>query len=502
MVDLLGMLKPSTPFTMNGAFVEAIIQRGRRSYSLSSINGMANSLTSMRMKLLPGAMASSVELTLNPPFEVAKKLLESGMLGTGTVPTDELDLSLEAGLSLVADLFEDPVSDIFSAGLPDSVVVGKGSNVFKPPVRGTATAIKVRWFYNQSDSFAMSPIFYGTMRVPRITFGEEISIAIQADSAGALSLAMLDDVGNTKMATTLYSHIEELADKVDLYVDWAPDARRLAMMKKLKSQQDLPLLMYLGELLSTIGCMAYFGADPEDDEPMLQIVSFNELKARPPVCTLRMYGQIDPNASPPIYPISSVDADISLALAQGVLKGSNHTSIDTNKKEAQTNSNNVNSTEIKNTLGNTTAGALPNIPKIYDVSSGEKGTSKQSGFQDKSVITNKDHPDRYKEKQIGVDMAVDRAFEMTMSGPGIPWLTPNMLVRVDIGGIKFLTGNYIFKEIEHVVDGNGAESTFHVYKGLGQSDAESYGLSLNNKKPVASGGLAGMAANLTSGLIS
>lgn len=490
------------PFNMRGACIEAIVEMGEQSYDLSVISGAANSLSSMRMKLEPG-LASSCELSFTPTFDVAKKLIESGILGTGFPPAGGNELEGFTSISGVMKSLANvgSLTKLTGAVVGGGVVASEKGDASAPsPIKDTAVSIKVRWWYEDESETSISPVFYGTLQPPSFSFGESITITMQAVNTAANTAAGFQS-SDSHDGVAVTSVVAKIADKIGVEVRWRKNARSIADSRRVQEQQDVNLLVYLNEILEKIGCFAYFGHDGEDDGEMMHIISHEDLNAEGPVCTLAMYSQIDPAGSSPIYPISGCDTNISHAFT-GITTGSVQAAVDPKTKKIPAPSRNDSSTYERTNIGDTMGGKSPEVSSVDGTKAKLSNDSIDSGFHNKGALVNGDHPeDSYKDGQNYFNDSMEKAWEMTLHGPAIPSLLPMSLVKVNIGNIRHLTGLYKIRSIEHVVDTNGAESSITVFKAVGMNSPDQLGKEENTKEPSGSlGGINALSKSLSGGI--
>jgi len=481
------------PFDMRGAVIEAFIDRGEDSFDISAIQGLANSLTSMKLTFKAGG-ASSCELTLSPPFDVAKSIIESGLLGIGfpavgggssilnfsSVGDVLAGVASYAGVSVVKDV----VGSFFSGPI-QKVEKGKGDPSAKPVRSNTAVSLRVKWKYTDGSKYSESPMFFGILHPPSVSFGEEISITLNAtDGIGGVLARM--DIPETRDGLKVSEVVQKIADKMSATIIWHKNSESRASNKTVKEQQDVNLLVYLNEVLEKIGCTFMMGDITKDGKISINIISHEDLNETNPVCTLAMYRQIypDPGSGAPVYPVNSVESNISHAFSMGMMKGSTHVAVDSNKKKAKLYRNDASDYKRKS-VGKTAEGKMPEAHSTIGVKTSLPAKDFESGFHNKSVEMNKEHPEEgFQDNQEYFNDSIEKGWEMNLSGPGIPWVQPLQLVRVDIGGIRHLTGLYKVKEITHTVDQNGAQTDFALYKNVGLSDIEDIGgISMNTREP-------------------
>lgn len=498
-------------FRMKSAWISATIERGDQTFDLSVIQGLSGCLSGLNYTLKLGG-ASTVELTFNPTFEIAKDLIESGIFGAGFPAEDgggsggsaqllslvkgqlvgKLGKALGVNLSKLSSI-KIPTSFAGAAALLKiKSASSEGASPDGPSMpTGTAVSLKVRWWYDDldQDKRSISPTFFGIMMPPKITFGQEIAITIQASSTDAYN-ASTQDNKVTRQGETGAEIVESIASRLGVSLEWSGTSEKIASDRKFNIQQDMNSLLFLNELLGRMGLIAYFGSAPGVDDQKLTILSHFDINASKPVCELAMYKQIDPDGinGIPIYPLTHVDTDISFAFMTGLQRGSVSTTTNTKTKESIRSRNDV-ETMNRKVVGSTIGGKQQDgSSTLTGVKTGDAPDEEDSGLNNLGSNANDDNPDAFLDNQERVNDALEKAWKMHLTGPGIPWLLPGMLVKVDIGGIKNLTGNYKMVQLQHHIGEQGAESTYTVHKSLGFSKVSDFDKEENTNEPEKNSG--------------
>lgn len=476
-------------FTMKGAFLHAVIEKGEETYDLSTINSLASSLASARYSRLSGGM-STVELAFTPPLKEAIQLIESGILGVGFISSGSggsLGISMingvavnvgaspfaGAGLAAAAGAFAVNVTKVFE---------GKGGSAGGPPVSDSmATVLRFQWWYEDFGQNSKSPMFFGILQPPQVSFGEEISLTIVASGGSARNAATVDRAGSfTGVSVDVIA--EQIAKELGIDIVWRGSSKSIAAKRTFRGQRDVNTLLFLNERLESVGCFVYFGDDGSGTKEKMIIDSHFDVNSSKPVCELVMYKQIDPTGNIPIYPMATVDTDISHAFLQGISRGSTSITVNSNTKEVTLNRNDVDSDKRK-MLGPTVGGKTQaGTTKASGISNAMPSVENEdAGMRNMGMNQNTDNDNSFEDSQEIVNDAIDKAWKVVIGGPAIPWLNPGMLVRIDIAGAKSLQVNMLVFSINESIGENGADTSLTLHSSIGPNSVEEYSLSKNTE---------------------
>lgn len=443
---------------LGGVFIQAIVERGNKSFDPLSETAFRNSLSSISITTAMG-QSSQIEVELSPTFPQAVRIIESGYLGFGfpmqKAETKSVESNLTEGVQAAA-------SD-------------QGSNTIK------ASTLAVRMGYGDGgvrEEIATTPWTYGIIQAPNLSFGSEISITLKAVSMG-VKLAS-SDTTRTFEGESLYSVVKRLIEEdIKGEVEFKSQAAARAQQIKVNRNQSDNTMAFLKDLLSDYNFKFYeSGGTTKNPKQMFMIDDLAGISNQKANFTLRMYGQID--VSKRIYPIESFDTDITHVLVAGAFFGSKTTALKT--KDKLTNREEQGTTTFSKDIkaaGTTIAGKQKEgSPTGGGPTDGPPTTRDETRAGKRYIAIQKNDLDEEQTEAVKSQTHDDLSGSLSLSVtcPLIPEAYPNSLVRVEVMTgdpknpiFKTVSGIYRIAEVKHTVNDSGGTTNLELLRGIGDT---------------------------------
>lgn len=418
------------PFSMSGIRIEAAIEYQGKIIKLddsvneqdSVVRAILQSIASVEVDVQMGQL-SQMRLQLTPTYDDAIKIVKSGLLGMGIVPGGEQ----------TGDAAEQRV-------------------------------LRLRFGYDDDSDLGISPWFVGGMTVPEMDFGEEITLTMIAHSALFFGQRMESlNVEPEKVEITEF--LQTIADKFDIEIVILDSTAEGILSEKLDLCTALDPFSALRDVLYKHGMSFYcFTASGEEAKDQVVIFSVAGRNAVLPKWQFVMYGQINPNMG--VFPIERISFNPTPLMVPGSTFGAKTLVIDSSSKEELIDEDAsdydlskqplVGEKVSVTSMGN--AKVSSGLPKTQKSKSGgglaDVDTASDAGMIVASTKRG-DDLDTRGESQSQVMFAGDQALQFTISGPGVPMLSPTDLVNIQIAGLPEISGNASILVMRHRLDSSG-----------------------------------------------
>lgn len=366
----------------------------------------------------------NVEVKLNPTFDQAVKLLNSGLMGIG-FNVEEVD------------------TQNFVGALTSLAGVTK-----TPGAKVSFRRIQIQMEYGGRTSNAFSAI----LQAPQIHFGAD-GIQITLVGIGFI-FSRTKQFGNRNIKGTAYELVQKLLKEdssLPIEVEFKPQAKELLKRIKIKGLlQYKSNLETVRDLLHDNGCELMHIGNQKNGGERYQVQTIEE-KRSDLRYTFVMYGNINPDAG--IFPIMDMKCPTTnLLLPAGAWANTvnvfdrnlNKTGEESNsKKESTAADQAVSVTSPDGTIaGGSAASTGDNVVHV----------PKEIG----KTLTN-----TYKNY-------ASRVFEWNIETVGVVDLLPGQVVKVQVGPdgntVKSLTGYYDLFEVEHTFANSGVDTHLKCYR--------------------------------------
>jgi hypothetical protein len=340
-----------------------------------------------------------INATLTPPYLDAVKLIEADVLTYGSA-----HLEVQFG---------------YSAG------------------KGTATSV------------AVSPVFKGLILKPDVSFGSDITIALNAQGTGGYKLATTGITGSTPQPVKVIDYMRSLCTKLSLTLDDSgtkadKDVQFLLNIEQAFTYGNESYFGVLYELARSCACYAYF------EETKVRLVAMSEILKDDPVAELVLFnydgGRIGPDVGR--YPILSVNTD-----HQGIFLNPTVRSIIQAGIDAKTG-------EVKEQK------VSPEKTEVATTGKGDVGfKDEQSGV---SQARNPTPVDDKAQQQFKADYQAIMAqgngtgIQLDIETLGIPDLVPGQVIRVTGVSPKRIDNLYSIQTVKHSLSSSGYSTSLTV----------------------------------------
>jgi hypothetical protein len=354
---------------------------------------------------------TNIEVTFNPPFDQAIKLIQSGVLGIG------FSIKSATGEPLGND------KDFASAS--------------KSSINFNTVVIKFHHGGKQS------PYFKGLLLVPEVKIGVDgISITIKA--TGMYFEQTKVSSGKPSDSKTGLQLIQSLlGPEIEISIDPNDSQAAKALSKIHKINMNQSNFSIANDILHDANCSLYqSGMKSKNSKPVYELISKDFMRKRKSGATFVLWSQINPNKG--VYPIINMQTDINNYLA-GQSFGLNATGIDSSTKARRTEKAGAESakrftdTHASRDGSISGSGAGKKVKTIHVPNSGE-------GHSLAGTVV------------AAVHAALESALRYEITTVGIVDLLPGRPVKVTVAGVPFLSGAYDLYEVTHEMSDSGIET--------------------------------------------
>lgn len=467
-------------FRMGGLFIQARVENGTGTFELGSYSTFANSINSVSLTMSEGG-SSTIQLSMSPTFTGAVDIIESGLLGYGfPIEKTKTQATLINNLAGVFQLNTNAI----------------------PQSNSKSSSLSVRFGYGDigaDPKQAITPWINGIVMFPDISFGEEISITMNAVSAG-IKMASNDTVRKVDNET-LYSLARKIVrEEINGTVNFSRQAELKARQIRINSNQTENSFAYLKNILSDHNFKFYeSGGTAKDPKITFELNNLPGILNGDVKFTLVMYGQIDiPNK---VYPVETFETNINHTQVSGSFNGNKTTNVQTDDKETRRDKADVDefkkehkasSETIQGKLveGKATAGGVTDgPPSLRDRTRAGK----------RKITVKKERNDTVGSDNVKSNFydALTKALTVTVNCPLIPEALPNDLINLEIftgnpNRPKFNTvsGVYMIHKVTHSVSDSGGSTTLELRRELGAISTKTENIAKTSQKSLPSGSVA------------
>lgn len=487
-------------FRMGGLFIQARVENGLGTFEIGQNNAFVNSLNGATITMRSGG-SSSIDLSFAPTFSQAVEIIESGFLGYG------FPLQSQGKGSKGSTMINGFATPIENTGISSATSFLTGE-------KNKSASLAIRIGYGDlgaERNVAMTPWIFGNIQAPDLSFGEEISIGMKAESLGMV-LANSDTI-RTFEATSLGQIVKEILKKdCNADVEFSSESQQRADSLKITTTQADNSQAFLKNLLEQYNFKFYDSGGTEDDPTQrVMITDLASISNGKPKLTLSMYGQI--NISQKIYPMESFNTRIDHLFIAGATSGQATTNLKTSDKLIKKKTYGVD--DYKKNIkakGDTIGGKLSvGKPTKGGITDGPPNSFDKLKAGKRKTTILRDDLDVEQNKAVESETMdkMDGSFSMTVTCPLIPEIVPDILIRVQIHTgnpnrpiFKTISGVYRVTEVKHSVSDNGGTTEVELLRGVGDTPIDKANVSkVNDNIKISTGEVQPTLGSLIGGVI-
>jgi len=406
-----------------GASVSLWLERNGKATRLESFLGQGSSYitrVSVEVKLFE---IFNVEVTIEPPLEEARRIVEAGIIGMG-----------------------------FSFNKSNSAKSTDGQ-------QGTSASIVFNKLWVQIEySGRKSPIFKSLLMSPEIR-GTDQGLSITLRGVGMLFQSTQINPAGRQLTGTKEEEIKNLLDTNMVQLRISPKAKE-KLQGQLNNNFTETNYQVVQKIVKSSGCVMYYAGGSSTSKTITQakqtveIVTVEESRKRfygvnGRTAQLVAFKQIRPDAGE--FPIIGFDTSLSQIVSPFASRGGVRIDYDPETKQVEERAiDNTTYSEDRAKVDSSIDGSVPGGAQ-KDTDAFDKVDDTRTPF---GMLADKIGIAADSVSQMVFDY-FDRAsrFNLTVIGPAD--IMPGRMVRVNIGDIRFLTGNYDLIGVTHQIDSSG-----------------------------------------------
>ncbi|MBK9390489.1 MAG: hypothetical protein IPN68_09945 [Bacteroidetes bacterium] len=365
----------------------------------------------------------SVEVTIEPPLEEATRIVEAGIIGMG-----------------------------FSFNKSNSAKSTDG----KP---GPSASIVFNKLWVQIEySGRKTPIFKSLLMSPEIR-GTDQGLSITLRGVGMLFQSTQINPAGRQLTGTKEEEIKNLLDTNMVQLSISPKAKQ-KLQGQLNNNFTETNYQVVQKIVKSSGCVMYYAGGSSTSKTITQakqvvkIVTVEESRQRfygdkKRAFQLVAFKQIRPDAGE--FPIIAFDTSLSQLVGPFASRGGVRIDYDSETKQVEERAiDNTTYSEDRSKVDSSVDGSVPGGAQ-RDTDAFDKVEDTRTPF---GMLADKIGIAADSVSQMVFDY-FDRAsrFNLTVIGPAD--IMPGRMVRVNIGDIRFLTGNYDLIGVTHQIDSSG-----------------------------------------------